>query len=412
MQALFWRLFSAFMAVLFSVSGSLPGFISEKLENPPVESVEVVGFRHLEKFFEDEEEGYRVFFGYSEWQIYVKQLNNDEVNEYAEKFDKSFFNEHNLAVIQISAPSTAESVYIESAEEKSNVLELEYRLFSEYGMAGADVICYHTVFAVTSKFVSEVRATEFESVILPEIKRGLIDTVETDCSGNDDEETYVFSDYESWQEFKSTTELGDYEDIYDEYFFLRCNLTLVTVCIPDVSYTSQYVSSHSDDGVMKVEYYKVKILPPEAAVPAEPFNEIMFIASYKNVTSNVTSAEAVCLGILEYEEVEPHLIGVYISDSFYDEENNCSVFSDYESWRYYCESYYFTYNDDSLENAVDEDFFLKNNLAVATVTLPNLGGCDVYVNSAEENGNTAEIEYSLIEHLGVCPAAIEYGVIL
>ena len=407
MQAIFWKFFSAFMAFVFSVSGYLPGFIRDELVNPPVESVEVKSFG-FGGILGNGDEGSRVFFSYDEWAEFSENFKREDVKEYAERFDKSFFKEHNLAVADISMPDTAYSVYVESAEEKSNVLELEYSLLGIDGMAIIGENCYETVFAVTSKLVSEVKTTQLEDVTVPMLNHGLFEKSENALHGIDN--AWLFDDYDEWSEFKAESEINTngFNDIYDEYFFEFYNLAVVTIGYGDCRYTSQYVDSYVKDGVLKVEYYDLQVQPDNAVMPSEPVTETMFIVASKGASS----AEAVCLGRLEYEEPETGVIGIYTVDRVLGEEIVCDVFSDYESWIDYCVSNYYTYNDDSLKNAIDKDFFLNNNFVVATVTLPDLGGHDVYINSAEEKGTSASIEYSLIRHTGVYPDSIEFGVIL
>lgn len=538
MQALFWKFFSAFMAFVFSVSGSLPGFIGEIFENPPVESVEVKDIG-LNGAFGSESD--RVFFSYREWSAFAKNFETEESKDYAAKFDKDFFKEHNLAVADISKPDTAHSVYIESAEEKSNVLKIEYRLTSTEGVVGLDVICYETVFAATSKLVSEVELiegekeliisspvknvqifengdedgflsdkdykifsdcsewetfcntldereknacneyvskelfnennlaiiditmpgsepvlyikeakeignslvinyllvselgmagtcepyeqtvfatvskavseielVESESVTIPEINWGLVEKTDNALHGGNDK--YFFSDYEKWEEFKDTSNINTngFDDIYDEYFFIRHNLAVLTIGYGDARYTSQYVDSYVKDGVLNVEYYNIQVIPDNEAVVCEPVTETLFLVTGKNATS----VKPVCLGKIDYQEPETGIIGIFDVDSFYSSYEECAVFSDYESWNNYYTSSYLFYGDDSLKTAVDKDFFLKNNLVAATVSLPNLGGHDVYINSAGETGRKANIEYSLFRHTGAYPDAIDYNVIL
>ncbi len=395
------------MAFVFSVSGYLPGFIRDELMNPPIESVEVKSFA-IEGILGNGNEGSRVFFSYDEWAEFSGNFKGKDAKEYAERFDKSFFKDHNLAVADISMPDTACLVYVESAEEKSNVLELEYRLVTEYGMVGFTVICYETVFAVTSKLVSEVKTTQLEDVTAPMTELGLFEKSYNALYGKNN--AWVFDNYDEWSKFKKESEINTngFNDIYDKYFFMLHNLAVVTIGYGDMRYTSQYVDSCVEDGVLKVEYYDLQAHPDNAAMPCEPVTETLFIVTGKDASS----AEAVCLGRLEYEEPETGVIGIYTADYFYDDENTCSVFSDYESWIDYCVSNYYTYKDDSLKNAIDKDFFLKNNLVAATVTLPDLGGHDVYINSVEEKGASVNIEYSLIGHMGAYPDSIEFGVIL
>lgn len=405
MQALFWKFFSAFMAFVFSVSGSLPGFIGEIFENPPVESVEVKDIG-LNGAFGSESD--RVFFSYREWSAFAENFETEESKDYAAKFDKDFFKEHNLAVADISKPDTAHSVYIESAEEKSNVLKIEYRLTSTEGVGGPAVICYETVFAATSKLVSEVELVELESVTIPEINSGLAQKTDNALHGGNDE--YFFSDYEKWEEFKDTSNINTngFDDIYDEYFFIRHNLAVLTIGYGDARYTSQYVDSYVKDGVLNVEYYNIQVVPDNEAVVCEPVTETLFLVTGKNATS----VKPICLGKIDYQEPETGIMGIYTVDWVDGKENACDVFSDYESWVNYRDEKFHGYYGESLEDALDKDFFLKNNLVAATVNLPNLGGHDVYINSAGETGSEANIEYSLFRHTGAYPDAIGYNVIL
>lgn len=393
------------MAFLFSVSGSLPGFISGKLVNPPVENVEVKDIG-LNGAFGSESN--RVFFSYSEWAAFAVKFTTEDAKDYVAEFDKDFFKEHNLAVADISMPDTAHSVYVESAEEKSNVLEIEYRLTETEDMGGAAVICYETVFAVTSKLVSDIEITRLDDVTIPYIDCGLVE--KSYAALHSGSNAHLFSDYEEWSRFKEASDIMEdgFNDIYDEYFFIRYNLAVLSIGYGDARYTSQYVDSYIKDGVLTVEYYDLQQHPDEAAMPCEPVTETLFIVTDKSVTS----VKPACLGKIGYQEPETGIMGIYTVDWVDGEENACDVFSDYESWVNYRDEKFHGYYGKSLEDALDKDFFLKNNLVAATVSLPSLGGESVYINSAGETGNKASIEYSLFRHTGVYPSAIGYNVIL
>lgn len=367
MQALFWRIFSAFMAFVFSISGSLPGFISEKLKNPSVESVEVADFG-MERFFEDEEDAYRVFFSYSEWQDFIEQLSGDIVKEYAAKFDKSLFEKHNLAVIQITAPSSEPSVYVETAEEKSNVLELEYSLVSEYEVPALAIVCYHTVFAVTSKLVSEVDVTYKEHVNIP-VMMGHIDTIYATASYYESaagDEFIVFSDYESWQVYKETTDkyFPVFEEPFDEYFFVKNNLAMVSIFLDSPANHLFYSSSSIEGGTLTVEYYD--IYNGYLEYPAIETYGMMFFATDKNVTS----VEAVCLDAFDYEPTDPRVIGIYDVRSSPDEAG-VNVISNYEDWHFFRNNTAYWAYDEKFDDIVDEDFFKTQNLVTVLIPLPD-----------------------------------------
>lgn len=406
MQAILWKFFSTFMAFLFSVSGYLPGFISEKLVNPPVEDIEI--------FENGDSDGLlkvansRVFFSYSEWEAFCGSLDEREKDFCDGKVSEEIFDEHNLAVVDITMPGSEPAIYINSAEEKVDTLTLNYVLVSELGMDGTDEVYEQTVLAVVSKFVSKAEAIKGESVTIPEMKPGLAE--KTHNGLYDINQAVVFDSYTNWVDFKETSDIdpNGFNDIYDEYFFVKYNLGIVAITYGDSRTSCQYVGSYVEDGVLKVEYYDRQVYPDYVAVPCEPSTETLFFITRKNVSS----IEMVCLGEIDYHEPETGVVGIYTVDSFYDEENSCTAFSDYESWNYYRERNYFVFGDSDFETAIAEDFFLGNNLVAATVVMPNGGGYDVHVNSVTEEFDTAKIEWSKIVHKGVYPGVVEYKVIL
>lgn len=283
------------MAFLFSVSASLPGFTGEIFENPPVESVEVKDIG-LNGAFGSESN--RVFFSYSEWADFAEKFTAEDIKDYAAEFDKEFFKEHNLAVADISMPNTAHSVYVESAEEKSNMLKIEYRLTETEDLFAFEAVCYETVFAVTSKLVSDIETTRLEDVTIPYIDCGLVEKSFNALSGSNN--AHLFSDYEKWDEFKDTSNLiaGGFNDIYDEYFFVKYNLAVLAIGYGDGRYTSQYVDSYVKDGVLNVEYYDVQVVPDNEAVVCEPVTETLFIVT----TKSAASVKPVYLGKIDYQE--------------------------------------------------------------------------------------------------------------
>lgn len=107
--------------------------------------------------------------------------------------------------------------------------------------------------------------------------------------------------------------------------------------------------------------------------------------------------------ILPDEPVE-NVTGIYGAELF-ETDGEASVISDYISW-------YTTVDKNSvLHGKYDWKFFFNRNIALVTVELPNQG-YTVRVDSVSENGETLELEYTLIEGNGEHGASVGYEVIL
>lgn len=111
-------------------------------------------------------DGEYVFDSYDEFLLYTTTVNRSEkMQEYAQSITPDFFENNNLAIIDITLADSAETTELISAVENGDLLTVKYHIFSTADVAAA-VICYESICIVTSKQISRINSVE---IITPEI---------------------------------------------------------------------------------------------------------------------------------------------------------------------------------------------------------------------------------------------------
>lgn len=82
-----------------------------------------------------------------------------EENSFLKSIDESYFDNGNLAVINITLADTAETVIVSSAVEKGDTLEVSYTI-EESAAFGATMLCSSAICVKTSKSITQVEAEE------------------------------------------------------------------------------------------------------------------------------------------------------------------------------------------------------------------------------------------------------------
>lgn len=104
--------------------------------------------------------GEYIFETYAEFALYITSINrSDEIKEYADSLGADFFNENNLAIVDVTLANSGESITVLSAEENGNRLDLKYTI-QESSEIYLTVICYDSICVKTSKQISEINAVE------------------------------------------------------------------------------------------------------------------------------------------------------------------------------------------------------------------------------------------------------------
>lgn len=161
-MAIIWRIISAVMALFFFVTGS--GSLSSAA---PVADIDVFDVC-MDGFLGNRDEATRVFYSYSEWELFCETLENPKMIEYASKIEESLFDNHNLILADIECSAGDVNVKIATAMEYGTTLSIDYLRVSELDMGGAAVICYNTVFAVTSKkYITNVELNRLDNMTVP-----------------------------------------------------------------------------------------------------------------------------------------------------------------------------------------------------------------------------------------------------
>lgn len=117
---------------------------------------------------------------YEEFQACFGERTDEEskVNAFLCSIDESYFENGNLAVINVTLADTAEEVVVTSAAEKGDTLKVYYTVEEAAGF-GLTVICYAAICVKTSKNITQVEAEEKDgfSAIYRSVMGFLIDAV-------------------------------------------------------------------------------------------------------------------------------------------------------------------------------------------------------------------------------------------
>lgn len=109
------------------------------------------------------EAGEYLITSHEELDDYIANVNQSAaMKEYADTVPDDFFDNNNLAIIDVVLADTAETTELLSAAENGNVLTVKYHVFSAAEVA-ATVICYESICIATSKQISEINSIEIIS---------------------------------------------------------------------------------------------------------------------------------------------------------------------------------------------------------------------------------------------------------
>ena len=94
-------------------------------------------------------------------QYYFASLSQDleyenSLYELAEKYDKDYFTDHNLALVYVSLSSGMDSVEFKSAKVSGNTVTLKYKVVTPKGAVTCDMSGYFVI-AEVDKNVTEVK---------------------------------------------------------------------------------------------------------------------------------------------------------------------------------------------------------------------------------------------------------------
>lgn len=285
-MAIIWRIISAFMSFLFFITGT-----GSLIGGTPVYDIEVFD-SCMEGFLGQREGATRVFYTYDEWKLFCKTLDNPKMIEYASRIDESLFDEHNLILVDIECADSGVKVKIANAMEEKTAVNLKYLHVDEYGMVGATVICYNTVFITTSKkYISDVKLNKLDNMTVPflleESVPNLYRIVSTEFKPEwydeyFDKESYLFTDYESYIDFinNGKWKMNDYIDFADEEYFERKNLVVAVVSLADGGDSLRISYPIEEGNTLKFSCYAVS--QPTIAPDIES-EEAVFIETSKSI---------------------------------------------------------------------------------------------------------------------------------
>lgn len=284
-MAIIWKIISVIMSLVFSFAG-IGGSYTAVPVNTDVFDCSDQGF------LGQKDGASRTFYTYNEWQIFYKGLDDAKMKEYASGIDESLFDERNLILVDIMCPASNVKVKVTAATEVGTTVNLECLRVSEYGMDGATVLCYNTVFITTNKkYVSNVKLNSIEDMTVPflvnEEMSYLYKVVSTDFKPecydeNFDKISYIFSNYEDYAEFirNGQWELDDYIDYVDEKYFENRNLVVVVAGLNDGG-DSLRISYPAENGnTLNVTCYCVS---QPVLAPGIECEEAVFIRTSKNI---------------------------------------------------------------------------------------------------------------------------------
>lgn len=284
MQAIFWKIISAIMSVVFFISGFIPG---SSLNEPKM----VEDIRVFDGVFSSVigEEDYHVFSTHEEWSIYSNSSFSPFLKEYTDSVDKSLFEENNLVAINILYADSSWKTKVTSALQVGNTLEVEYVAVQDRYSIALCAEHYSTVFVTTNKLISNVKVTKLDSMEIPFMLNGSMEgnfsIVDTEIHGLTEEFTgysNVFSDFAGWKEFADSGkyEFADYADSIDEKFFESKNLAVAVVAM-SARDDARIEFPEIEEGNLLINYYLVN---QPGIYPANETYQTIFFETDKTVS--------------------------------------------------------------------------------------------------------------------------------
>lgn len=288
MRAVIWKIIAFIISVILPFL-NIPVEIEPIIINP--NDVEVIDSSHGLPYIQDEYQ--YIFSGYNEFMRYCSTINkSDGMKEYAKTISKDFFESHNLVIIDATCADSAEKVFPKSVAENGTKLSVAYSLVSDMSVA-LSVIGYNSLCIKTSKLINKVEITEKERVFLPFLNQKtspFFNIVGAEKSDDPEEEfamTYVFKDYESWQNFLNENEwrFYGYTDGINEDYFKSKNLGLVFSPIGDSE--TQTRIQEFDPSEKEIELMCYNITQPSVALAVIGYNAV-----FLNVSKGTESIKA------------------------------------------------------------------------------------------------------------------------
>lgn len=257
MQAIFNKIISWFMSLIFSILGFIPGAIE------PVPISEATVTRNNSTYLLGENVSWKVFSNYHEFSTFFKNASAGTAKSYAESVEASVFEKSNIAVINSVHPHGGCSAHVTSAQEVGNALEIEYVNVEQISLGSTTALQSSIIFVETSKRVSLVKPVCSGELDVPFMLGSsygnLMRIVGGAIPGCEVNSTLVFSDYESWKSFAASNGIGgDFNGMLTENFFNSYNLVVGVVWVPD---TGSYIKVSSPiiaEGETELDYWCVR----------------------------------------------------------------------------------------------------------------------------------------------------------
>lgn len=318
--------------------------------------------------------------------------------EYASRNDWKYFFTHNLALVKVTAPVGGE-LTVNSIAENGEVLEVEYTVRYKKGTEAQQAV--NVILIATSKAVNGISTKEnidsYEIFVPEEALEfdGYKYRITEAASFN---ETYysviatTFSDYELWQNYLS----GNDKNLtaYDETYFENNNLAVYYINVPYENKQLELCEMYEYNGNVDIT---VKGSDTDTQIPAGEYAVVLELTKEQSG---------------RYKEIQGFMdeARVYPADYFLKyikKDEYVKVFSDYDTWETYADTYYFL-ND---SNVILPKFFEEKNLAMISVMLPT-EHYSVNVEPLVKNGNSVEVVYSVSEREYASATMVYYCIIL
>ncbi len=281
MQAIFNKIISWFMSLIFSILSFIPGAIE------PVPISEATVTSNNSPYLLGADESWKVFSSYDEFSEFFEKASACEAKNYAETVEASVFEKSNIAVINSVHPDGGGSAHVTSAQEIGNSLEIKYVNVEQTSLGSTTALQSSIIFIETSKRVSLVNTEYSGELKIPFMLKSsfgnLMRIVGGAIPGCEAGNTLVFSDYESWKSFAASNRIGGNSNgMLTESFFNSYNLVVGVVWVPD---TGSYIKVSSPiiaEGETELDYWCVR----EPGVHAQMVScNTILIAAEKSVES-------------------------------------------------------------------------------------------------------------------------------
>lgn len=282
MAAFFYKAVSWIMSFVFAIFG-----YGSLIGGTPITNAKVYD-SVLYGFLNGEDESYRIFYTYDEWENFIDDLSNPYMKEVANEYGEDVFDEHSLVLADIMLASSDWNVKVCSVGQDVGTVEIDYLRVRE-DIIGFQAICFNTIFVVADKYTSKVEFNEREAMEISFIEEESMPYFYSVVAAESDEEraelfgseTYYFTDYESWKSFAENGkwEFNGYADGVREEYFDENNLALLITSHGAgeqlrIGYPTQ------EGNTMRINYYSVS----EPTIKPDILDiDAVFVETGKNV---------------------------------------------------------------------------------------------------------------------------------